>query len=239
MVRKNISRHHASVSRFKQRVGALDTEEQAAAWKELCREAEAMLAPTLQLANQIAGAYDQIHQEGNPRLTFNEDRTDSLTGVGNRRGLDETLDGELAMMDRYANGFSVAIFDVDHLSRVNDREGRAEGDRLLARIARLLEEYVRQTDVVARYGGEQFAVVMRETDLDGGRVFAERLRLHVEEKLPATVSGGVTTALDGDTTATLLSRADAAMTSAKSAGRNCVFLHTGEGIEAVSEGVLV
>jgi len=238
-VRKNLSRHHASVTKFRQRVDQLSEQEQAAAWKELCREAEGMLAPTMQLANQIANAYDQIRQQSHHLMAVTDAHTDTLTGVANRRRLDETLEAQLALTNRYDNAFSVVIFDVDHFKRLNDRQGRPEGDRLLQRLARLLVQCVRETDIVARCGGEQFAVVMPLTDLDGACCFAERWRRRVEENLPATVSGGVTTALDGDTPDSLLARADAAMYSAKSAGHNCVFCHRGEQIEPVGGQVLV
>ena len=96
------------------------------------------------------------------------------------------------------------------------------------RLARLLDESVRETDYVARYGGEEFVVVMPQTDLDGAAVFAERLRCRVESDLPITVSGGLATAREGDNTDTLLARADTALYNAKSAGRNCIFRHTGD-----------
>ena len=234
-VRKNISRHHASVSKFKQRVDSLDAQQHAAAWKDLCREAEGMLAPTLQLANQIANAFDQIQQHSNHLRTFAEVQTDPLTGVGTRDSLDETLEAQFAMMGRYENGFSIVIFDIDHFKRVNDQQGKLQGDRMLVRVAALLGEYTRATDTTVRYGGEEFLVVMPQSDLDGACAFADRWRSRVEEELPLTVSGGVTTALDGDTVATLLGRADAALYSAKSAGCNCIFRHTGERIDAVVE----
>lgn len=238
-VRKNIRRHNASVSRFKQRVDALSVQEQAAAWKELCREAEGMLAPTLQLANQIASAYDQIRQQSNNLMAFTEVRSDPLTGVANRRGLEESLDSQLALMNRYGNGFSVVIFDIDHFRQTNDEQGHLEGDRVLQGVARLLDECVRDTDVLARYGGEEFAVVMPQTDLEGACIFADRWRRKMAAEMPLTVSAGVTTALDGDNCDSLLARADAALYNAKSAGRNCVFFHTGEAVESLSEAAVV
>jgi diguanylate cyclase (GGDEF)-like protein len=90
-----------------------------------------------------------------------------------------------------------------------------------------LDESVRETDYVARYGGEEFVVVMPQTGLDGAGVLAERLRSQVEAELPIRVSGGIASVRDDDNTDTLLARADAALYSAKSAGRNCIFRHTG------------
>lgn len=232
-VRQSLSKHHDSVTRFKERVSRLSNHQQEAAWKELCHEAESILRPTLQLATQIANAYDEIRQQSSNLMTFTEVRTDPLTGVNNRRGLDDTLNAQFALMMRYNSIFSVVILDIDHFKQVNDQQGHLFGDRALQELARLLDESVRETDVVARYGGEEFVIVMPHTDVAGACVFAERLRAIVESRLAITVSGGVAAAQEGDTQESLIARADTALYSAKTAGRNRVFWHTGEGPELV------
>ncbi|NUQ63028.1 MAG: GGDEF domain-containing protein [Pirellulales bacterium] len=235
MVRRNLARHHTSLSRFKQRVGQLSHQQQDAAWKDLCREASEILTPTLRLATQIANAYDQIRQQTNHLMTFTEIRTDPLTGISNRRALDDAMASQLAMFNRYDTRFSVAIFDIDHFKRVNDEQGHLQGDQMLQRLARLLDESVRETDVLVRYGGEEFVVVMPQTSIEGACVFAERLRGKVEREMEITVSGGVAEALDGDTAESLMSRADTALYSAKGAGRNTIHRHTGDHAEPMLE----
>ncbi|MEN6450968.1 MAG: diguanylate cyclase [Thermoguttaceae bacterium] len=224
-VRQDLAKHHASVSRFKERVSRLSDGRQEATWKELCRESENILRPTLQLATQIASAYDQIRQQGANLMTFTEVRTDPLTGVNNRRGLDEALGAQLAMMARYNAFFAIAMIDIDHFKLVNDREGHLNGDRVLQELARLFDERIRETDIVGRYGGEEFVIVMPQTDLSGGCIFTERLRADVAERLSVTISGGVTAARESDTPETLLARADAALYAAKTAGRNRIFAY--------------
>lgn len=226
-LRKALVRHHGSVSKFREKVCKLDAQQQDAAWKDLCREAEEILRPTLRLAAQISNAHDEIRQQSAHLMTFTEVRTDPLTGVNNRRGLDDALGSQLALMNRYGTRFCVTMFDIDHFKQLNDVQGHLYGDQMLTELARLIDEAVRETDVVARYGGEEFIVVMPETDLDGGACFAERLRAKIAAEMPLTVSGGVAEALDGDSHESLLARADAALYAAKSAGRNCVFRHTG------------
>jgi len=226
-VRKSLASHHSSVSRFKERVGRLSQQQQEAAWKELCREAEEILKPTLRLASEIAAAYDEIRQQSANLMAFTEVRTDPLTGLNNRRALDDALAAQLAMMARYDTKFSVAMFDIDHFKEVNDREGHLHGDRVLQHLAKLLDEAARETDTVARYGGEEFVIIMPQTELEGACVFSERLRAQVEEQLSLTISGGVATAAAGDTRDALLARADAALYTAKAAGRNCIFRHDG------------
>ncbi len=235
MVRRNLARHHTNLTRFKQRVDNLSSQQEEAAWKDLCREAAEMLTPTLRLATQIANAYDQIRQQSNQLMSFTEVRTDPLTGISNRRALEEALGSQFALMCRYKILFSVAIFDIDHFKRVNDEMGHLQGDQILQKVARLLDESVRETDVLARYGGEEFVIIMPQTSLDGACIFAERLRQKMADEMEITISGGVTEALDGDTPNSLMTRADTALYSAKAAGRNCVYRHTGDKIESVAE----
>lgn len=233
-VRQSLAKHHTSVLRFKERVGRLSDRQQEAAWRELCREAENILKPTLQLATQIASAYDAIRQQSANLMTFTEVRTDPLTGVNNRRGLDDSLGTQLALMTRYHSVFSLVMFDIDHFKQINDQEGHLNGDRVLQELARLLDGSIRETDVIARYGGEEFVIVMPQTDLDGAALFTERLRARVAERMAITVSGGVTAARESDDPESLIARADAALYSAKTAGRNQVFRHTGDDTEPVA-----
>ncbi len=233
-VRQSLAKHHTSVLRFKERVGRLSDRQQEAAWRELCREAENVLKPTLQLATQIANAYDAIRQQSANLMTFTEVRTDPLTGVNNRRGLDDSLGTQLALMTRYHSVFSLVMFDIDHFKQINDQEGHLNGDRVLQELARLLDGSIRETDVIARYGGEEFVIVMPQTDLDGASLFAERLRAGVAERMAITVSGGVTAARESDDPESLIARADTALYSAKTAGRNRIFRHTGDDTEPVA-----
>ena len=232
-LRKALVRHHASVSKFRERVGKLDDRQQDTAWKDLCRDAEEILRPTLRLAAQISNAHDEIRQQSLNLMTFTEIRTDPLTGVNNRRGMDDTLGTQIALMNRYGMRFSVVMFDIDHFKQVNDVQGHLYGDQMLSQLARMIDESVRETDVVARFGGEEFLVIMPETDLVGAARFADRLRERIAREMPLTVSGGVAEALDGDSPESLLVRADAALYGAKSAGRNCIFRHTGDTAEIV------
>lgn len=235
LLRKGLARHHASLSKFKQRLAQLSSQREDVAWKGLCQEAKEMLPPTLRLATQIAGAYDMVRQQANRLTMFSEVRIDPLTGVTNRRGMDEGLASQFAMRNRYGLELSVLIVDVDHFKRINDEQGHLEGDRLLQRVARLLDESAREVDLVARSGGGEFVIVMPRTDLEGAAVLAERIRAEVRQQLHITISGGITTALDGDTPELLLARADAALYEAKAAGRDRVFRHDGTQVEPILE----
>jgi diguanylate cyclase len=234
-IRQSLAQHNSCVSAFKDRVARLSDGDRGAAWKDLCQEAESILKPTLQLASQMASAYDGIRQQSANLMSFTEVRTDPLTGMTNRRGLNDSINAQLALMSRYHSVFSLAMFDIDHFKLVNDREGHLHGDRTLQELAQLLEAGVRETDVVARYGGEEFIIVMPQTDLAGACLLSERLRAEVADRLAVTVSGGVTAAEESDTTEALIGRADTALYSAKNAGRNRVFCHTGNDTQPVAE----
>src|SRR5204862_866463 len=103
------------------------------------------------------------------------------TGVYTRRHFNERLSSEFAAARRYRRPLTLVMMDVDHLNRVNEAHGRPAGDEVLRWIAQVLQGLVRGGDVVARIGGDEFAVLLRETELEGGQRMAERLRHNVEQ----------------------------------------------------------
>jgi diguanylate cyclase len=234
-VRKSLSRHNSSVLKFKERVSHMGKLHQEEAWKELCREADDVLKPTLQLASQIANAYDEIRQQSAKLMSFTEVRTDPLTGVKNRRGLDDAFSAQFALMSRYETPFAVAMFDIDNFKRINDEHGHLHGDQVLQEIAALMNSSVRETDLLARYGGEEFVILMPETDLAGAITICERLRARIEREINLTVSGGLTASTPDDNQDMLLARADAALYQAKAAGRNRIYVHDGIGTKPIGQ----
>jgi diguanylate cyclase (GGDEF)-like protein len=156
--------------------------------------------------------------------------TDPLTGLSNRRALLGALQIEIALARRHGSPLSFCLMDVDHFKSVNDTHGHAAGDQVLAAIGGLLRRGLRTPDVPARWGGEEFVVVLRQTDGTGALVAAERIRKAVEslvidsngKRIPVTVSIGVAEFSVEDSAETLIDRADNAMYRAKTAGRNRV-----------------
>ena len=234
-VRRSLATHHSSVAQFKDRVYQLSGDNSEVTCKRLYREAEQVLRPTLKLAMEISHAYDQIRQQSNQLLAFAEVRTDPLTGLRNRRALDETLENMFAEMSRYETPFCVAMYDIDHFKKINDAHGHLYGDRMLQLVGQVLDDNVRETDSVYRYGGEEFVIVMPHAPLDGAWTICDRLREMVQQQSPLTISGGVSAASMEDAPHALLSRADAALYSAKAAGRNRVYTHDGGEITVESE----
>lgn len=168
---------------------------------------------------------------------------DSLSGVASRRRLLERGDEEFRRAGRFRRAFSVLLIDVDHFKRINDRFGHAVGDRAIRAMADCCIGVVRDVDVVGRLGGEEFVVLMPDTDETGAADVAERVRKAASAlsfaadggaPLPVTVSVGVATMSNDASFADLLARADRAMYQAKKDGRDCVRI-AGPEIEAASQ----
>ena len=153
--------------------------------------------------------------------------TDQLTGLFNRRKLDEALIQEMERAERYGQAFSVVICDVDKFKSVNDLHGHQVGDMVLVSITKILRQGVRKTDIIGRWGGEEFIVICPNTDLNGAVAMAEHLRQLVEGNKfnvvgPKTCSFGVAQLTLDEPVKSLVFRADAALYRAKAGGRNRV-----------------
>ena len=157
-------------------------------------------------------------------------REDQLTGALNRRGLDEAVDVELKRSDRNRTPLSIALLDIDNFKKLNDTLGHQVGDRALTHLTQVIKETVRPTDAVGRYGGEEFVVILPDTDLNAAVETIQRLQrdltkkffLHNNEKVLVTFSAGVALRLANEDQEDLLGRADKAMYQAKQAGKNRV-----------------
>lgn len=168
--------------------------------------------------------------------------TDDLTGLRNRRFVGEVLAFEVMRATRYGTPLSVLMADVDHFKRVNDQHGHPTGDAVLAFVGRVVAQVLRTTDVAGRYGGEEFLVVLPNTDLDGAAALGERLRGTLEAsecevpggaRLAVSISAGVAQLAPGEKPSALVQRADAALYEAKGAGRNRIerSLHARRGVD--------
>jgi diguanylate cyclase (GGDEF)-like protein len=158
---------------------------------------------------------------------------DGLTQLYNRRFIEESLAKEFGRSRRYGHTLSLILCDIDHFKQVNDNYGHLVGDEVLREVSRRLAEGVRVSDQLGRYGGEEFLVLLPETDTQGGQILAERLRQVVESEpieshghsLNITISLGLTELHGGCLTyEQLIHEADQALYQAKAQGRNQVIL---------------
>jgi diguanylate cyclase (GGDEF)-like protein/PAS domain S-box-containing protein len=157
---------------------------------------------------------------------------DCLTGLFNRRALTDTLRHEIERAQRYCGELSLILCDVDKLKQINDTYGHAAGDKALQATAESLRNSLRKTDIVGRYGGDEFMVILPETSLEGAKSLADKIRLsvpeidiedprigHIRISLSIGIAGCCTATDDSDT---LIKRADAALYASKRNGRNMV-----------------
>jgi diguanylate cyclase len=158
-------------------------------------------------------------------------REDALTGALNRRGLEEAFAAETARGERRGSALSLAVLDIDNFKQLNDRLGHQAGDAALAHLAQIVRGAVRPSDVVARFGGEEFVILLPDTGCEEAvnvmvrvqRELTRRFFLHNNEKVLITFSAGVAERVDGEAREQLIERADRAMYAAKRSGKNRVF----------------
>jgi len=156
---------------------------------------------------------------------------DSLTGLYNRRAILGKLRDLINLAHRYKEDFSLSMLDIDYFKRVNDRYGHLTGDEVLEKIATLIRRNIRDTDIVGRYGGEEFIIILPKTNLSASWCVAERLRITIEETemkdsagnvFAITVSQGLAGWERDEDATSLISCADEALYKAKEKGRNRV-----------------
>lgn len=243
-----VSRRHAAVRLEGEGAVLRDLDSANGTWVDGKRVGEVRLADGARF--QIGGATtlkfvwaDELEARWQMKIAEGA-LQDPLTGLFNRRHLEERLTSELAAAQRHGRELSLLLADVDFFKTVNDRHGHLAGDEALKMVAFVLRGAIRKEDVLARYGGEEFIVVARETGLAGARALGERIRRAVERSrcawhghdLGLTVSIGVTVSIGlaeyvpGRSDRELLEAADRALYLAKQAGRNrVVAIAAGEG----------
>jgi diguanylate cyclase (GGDEF)-like protein len=160
-------------------------------------------------------------------LQQNHASTDALTGLLNRYALYQILAQEMDRSTRYKRPFSIILFDIDEFKLINDTFGHLEGDKVLKELSTLVSSLMRKTDYIGRWGGEEFLLVLPETDINSARVFAERFRVKIEEthftdNYYIAASFGVTAYEEELSLQELLEAADIALYQAKNNGRNQV-----------------
>ncbi len=175
---------------------------------------------------------DAIEHSRDLEIQINQDQ---LTGAYNRRAYDKKIQEEMDRFKRYGTIFSLLLLDADKFKNINDQYGHAVGDKCLQEIIRRTMPLLRKNDILARYGGEEFVIIMPDTDSDGARTAAEKIRqtiekiefLYKKEKVRVTVSIGVSQVVPEDESpARVFERADIAVYRAKENGRNQVVVHS-------------
>jgi diguanylate cyclase (GGDEF)-like protein len=235
---ESISRHHARISFDGTSYWATDLGSTNGTYvnDELVREQRLRDGDQVRIGRSIlkfmTGENVEVHyHEEIYRLMT----VDGLTGAYNRRYFNEALEREFNRATRYGRTLSVLVFDIDHFKKVNDGHGHVAGDSVLRQLATAVKSRLREQDILARVGGEEFSIVLPEVDLGGARAVAEKVRAIVEStpamfedrEVRCTVSVGVASCFAGPETQAggaeaLYAAADAALFRAKKKGRNRV-----------------
>ena len=224
-IRQNIASHQSNIAQFKSRLGSLETGGNEEGWQQLSAEAETLLVPTMKLATDLSLAYDQLRKQSLQLMNFAGSRTDPQTGIHNRRAMEEQLEVLFSLHERKQSRFSLAIFSIDWSSDESD-----DNDGRLREFAGLLQNYARDTDIVARYSPEEFVVLMPQTSLAGAILFSQRLLRRVDTESKLVLAGGIVEVQQNDNDEKILSRADSALYRARANGYSCLYKHDGQHI---------
>lgn len=181
----------------------------------------ALIGPAI-IGSRMIRRHQALHQS-----YIQLSQEDSLTGLYNRRRLTELLENEIRRGARYKSSFSVILMDMDNFKAVNDQFGHQAGDEVLVKVAEFVRSKVRATDMAGRWGGEEFVIILPETDINGALSLADKIRTQIASADLAeighqTASFGVTAYADGDDINSIIARADAGLYLAKEGGKNQV-----------------
>lgn len=246
-VAADIGEHSACVSEISHDLRALDTTNVEVTGAGIVDALAKIVAANEALQQKLTKAEEQIAAQAREiHLHESEARTDSLTGLANRRAFDDEMKRRYAEARRKGVALSLLLMDIDHFKQFNDTHGHQAGDEVLRAVGRELVRTCRDMDLPCRYGGEEFAVVMPATTAAEGTAAAERIRIAVEKMsvefegkvLTVTTSVGLAQLGPQDDISRVLKRADEALYASKRAGRNCGHHHDGASCVAFTPRIL-
>ena len=233
--------YQEKIGGFSERIrGAANIEELNLVLEEVLRETRAVQAEALASRDRMIAAHQEV-QEAESRIKDLEAklqhmselvRADQLTGSLNRRGLDDVFERESARADRRGTPLCVALLDLDNFKKLNDTYGHLAGDKALRHLVKVVKDTLRSMDVIARFGGEEFLILLPETSVDAAasamvrvqRELTKHFFLHDNEKMLITFSCGVALRNQNEDQVSLMARADNAMYKAKTSGKNRVVI---------------
>jgi len=194
--------------------------------EEVSQRLQALTLKVAEMEQEAQSFRDHLEEQRQKALI------DPLTGLANRAGWSERLELEVARWKRYGGELLLAVLDIDHFKRINDDYGHLAGDRVLKIIAGELSRRLRKTDFIARFGGEEFVLLIPATPPDGGLQLLQTLREGIEQcpfhfrnqRVTITISGGLTAFAEGEAAEQVFERADQALYRAKNGGRNRIEL---------------
>jgi len=202
--------------------------------KHIIKDTETVAASTMEVENRFQAVQEEVETLRNELRSKNDEATtDPLTGLLNRRGLEDSLGQMIHDANHELSSFSIIMLDIDHFKSINDTYGHLVGDNVLQIVSHLITDSIKGKDIAARFGGEEFLILLPSTPLIGGVMLAEKIRKQFERfkwrnKASNTsigqirVSAGVSAYRNGETSESIIQRADKALYYSKENGRNRV-----------------
>jgi diguanylate cyclase len=233
----DVDSHSSQMQQVSRDVGGLQvTGEMQHAQQTVLQKIAHILKSNQRLEDDLVCARAKMNEQAEEiDRTRCEARTDALSGVANRKAFDERLQYLLSRWRREHKPFVLVLADIDHFKRINDTHGHQAGDRVVSHVGAFLRQCVRPTDYIARYGGDEFALLLADTELDEGMELVEIVRCAIArsnfdiglrgEQAAVTFSIGVAATEEGDTVETIIKRADMGLYKSKQGGRNQVQCH--------------
>ncbi|MBN1855142.1 MAG: diguanylate cyclase [Pirellulales bacterium] len=233
---QDVGAHSSKVERLSVELNEMSLESVPSNTQAVSIAIAKILGANQTLQGQLANAEQKLEEQA--REIENHQtaaRTDSLTGLNNRRAFDDEMKRRFSEWQRMNKVFSLALLDIDHFKKFNDTHGHQAGDEVLRYVGKALGHSTRSMDIACRYGGEEFAIILPNTATNDAKRAVERIRKTVEtmtvafegKLLKVTISAGLAEIMPPDTPALLVRRADDSLYASKNAGRNCGHFHDG------------
>ncbi len=244
-VHGQVDEHQTEIQRIRSELQP-DTADQNGLAAAIFRSVSRVIQVNEKLQDQLFHAEQKLERkERQIESHMAEARTDALTSLPNRRAFDDSIKQQAALHQRQGVAYGLIHVDVDHFKQLNDRWGHPAGDEVLKTVAAAIRRAARQSDLVARVGGEEFAVVLPNASEDAVIAASERIRASVETtpiriqgtEVPVTISVGVARITAGEASKSLISRSDEALYASKQGGRNCSHYHDGSQCRRVTRVV--
>jgi len=232
----DVEEHHKQIEQLHDQLTSIPVSEGYPMTEVFLNTVARAIAINEWLQQRLCAAEDRLQQQARDiESHINEARTDALTGLPNRRAFDDELIRRVAESARKQTTFCLIMLDIDRFKSLNDRYGHPAGDYVLRHLAKVLRNTFREMDMVARFGGEEFAAILPSTSAEDGKLAARRVGATVAKSefrsrqglLRVTISIGLAAVCKGDSPASLVQRADKALYASKRGGRNCGHFHDG------------
>ncbi|MBN1855096.1 MAG: GGDEF domain-containing protein [Pirellulales bacterium] len=236
-VTRDVNQHHSRINLIQNQLGYVKRAGNSSLTDLVVGVVSELMRANQELQSQLASAESELRRQTSEiESHLSKSMTDELTKLPNRRAFENTLDARIKSWQYQKVPFALMMMDIDHFKQVNDQYGHMAGDHVLCNVADTIKKTLRKPDLVTRFGGEEFAILLPYTSLDDASNAARKVLSAIaatvtrfeSHALAVTVSVGLAAVMEGENATDLIKRADMALYASKSDGRNCGYLHDGD-----------